>query len=709
MAAVYQNISLWGPRAYAPLETEQYELTPSYVELFKAYIEARPDEQGLEAALQQGHDLRHLSGQKTRFWQLSRKKLNRQFDAIYAKGVARLAEARLKEPHPLEKLEHRYISEPQRPGLLRAVGKGAAIGLGAVGGWAFAYPFSRSMSNLIPHEYAHRWAWMLMRENADPEVHAIAIENWEKGGFWRWLSGTRKGNTGNFVRFSPLDPTKPSPLSPWGSELTPFQQELFLMGAGLGAELVYNSLLAATGFALMKSKQRVLGASVLGFTLLSHSASHSYIRRYLSYSETKLETNTSDPARISSLLASELGCSRVEALKALNVAYALFPVAILATLYFLTWNQGPDIPDEAVMMHLLSKEDLTYDQQKVLMQAVINLEMEMEPELAALNSSALLLQEKGGAVTKEEERHFRRQQRVLYAKFVGKLTHELKNEKLFKRVKSELEKELKGVINSHLPPTVQVRFIASLSAMLAYGLRSISTEILPAFVGAVRVLTPLVIVAQAVVSIIDLIQMISDLRNENLSKKGKILSVAKTALSLVAGTLVCLSLFLSGLGMVIFLAILGASLMSAFLGYLQHREMRHLATVREQIADTPEWQVRFEDAGDVLEQLASAPGRTLFIKQDDESQEEYLARLQEIEEAFEWLQAQREGLESDRLSKGQREAIEPLFEQYCAIPSLVWVKVARELPKCLHQWAFGSSSHEVVKEGERRTVLGFHP
>ena len=91
-----------------------------------------------------------------------------------------LARSRLEQERPYEQLDHRYLYEVRQPELIRQSAQAAAVGLGGVGGWLLAYPYVKSMSHLILHEYGHRWAWMLLQENADPEVHTIALENWEK-------------------------------------------------------------------------------------------------------------------------------------------------------------------------------------------------------------------------------------------------------------------------------------------------------------------------------------------------------------------------------------------------------------------------------------------------------------------------------------------------------------------------------------------------
>lgn len=105
-------------------------INSSYIKHFSAEVTNTSPER-LKGVLLIGRNMRAESARKTHFWDFEQKRLNREFDSIYALGIQRLAET---TPSTLPLLVDRI--SPKFPIGAKEVVQAAKIGLGGFAGWA---------------------------------------------------------------------------------------------------------------------------------------------------------------------------------------------------------------------------------------------------------------------------------------------------------------------------------------------------------------------------------------------------------------------------------------------------------------------------------------------------------------------------------------------------------------------------------------------
>ncbi|NGX26171.1 MAG: hypothetical protein K940chlam6_00084 [Chlamydiae bacterium] len=498
----------------------------------------------LKEILLSGRAVRVESAQKNHFWDFEQKKLHHDFDTIYTQGVGRLAES---IPSKLPKLIDRIV--PKFPLEAKDAGKAVAVGVAGFAGWLVGWVYNNSLSHLILHEYGHAWAANQIYHGANPTVSTGAQHWLNEGNWYNWFWGIRKGAPGNFTSYSY------GPGTDFGNLLSPLERNLFISSAGLGIELALNTTLAGLGLIAIKKKHRALGASLIGFSIVSHSGAHSYIRRFPELLDAWSKQTGGDPPKIASLLSELWNISKVEAFRFLWYGYMLFPIFLIAFLAILIIKPHHDIPDECVLMRLLTAENKSLPLQKILTEV----ELEMASECKQMEK-----------LPKEEKEKLTI--KVCDA-LLAKIKKNDETRSLFKETRSEISKEIKG--KNHKSFTFRIKEIASLAAFAAYQVRSL--ELINAFSKTFYFLSGLFLVAQAICVLLDSVQTIKDVANEKLSTFAKCISIAKMSLSIVTLIVITPTLFIAGAAGYAMPFFLAAAVMRLALGVMNHFEMRRIS------------------------------------------------------------------------------------------------------------------------------------
>lgn len=633
------------------MKINNYKITRGDIDSF--YIEVREAIAGqgrdLLALLSEGRRIRRISAKNTRFWQFSQKMLHADFDAFYKVGVRHLARESLREEG--SSLEGSLAPEiGVREGAVK-VGKCAAMRLGLFAGWGLGYIFyTKPMANLILHEQGHAWAEQLIYHNTAPKTRTNAQYWLDRGDFASYFAGRREGGPGNYCALHVRkDSAHPIALTDWGERLTSNQRKLFIMGGGLGIELLFNTLLAVLGSVAIKKKKRVLGSSLLGLALVSHSAAHSYIRRYY----TSGHNLSADPPTLTRLLAKELHLSHAQAFRILDVGYILLPLMVVSAVSLLLLNAPSDIPEEEVLLRMLKESAPESKEHLELALMLKEIEIDYHSERVALEALG-------------ETSVARRRKKLLAGKMKNELMKRVYTNRhtcrLFKRTEKAMQKELKGALAAHLPWTYRIRILAALCATFAYALIHVMREVLDKAQPLLSWLCGIFVVASVVSVLVDCTQTLAALRNERLSRYAKGLSVLRTAVSLTATVLICVALF-NPLVYPLFLPLLiTSSLLGLIVATLQHCEMKRLARFYTQIEETPLWHQMLADAQEHLK-----AGPALFELREGESREEFRLRLAEAAHVFRWLDSQAEATSLRRLSQEQAAAVAPSLERFNAL------------------------------------------
>lgn len=529
-----------------------------YINNFSNKVE-RSSLNGLQQVLRDGRELRLGSGKKVHFWNFEQKKVHQAFDQVYARGIERLATA---SPSKISTFTSKIICKSPFSDATRKAALAAKIGLSGFAGWLVGKVYTQSMSNLILHEYGHAWAMNQTYDDANPHVSANAKYWLEQGDWSKWFWGVRTGAPGNWTS------SAGGPLTALGNWLTPTDRDLFISFAGVGAELVVNSLIAGLGLIALKKKHKALGASLLGFALISHSAGHSYLRRCTELLKEWDPKAGGDPPRIALDLSSILGCSPVEAFRFLYYGYLFAPLALLAALVFLFIKPTQEIPDECVLMRLLT-ENNSLELKKVLAQV----EVEMGVECGKMES----LEEK------EKEQLMIR----LSDRLIEKIKENRETCLLFKNTRRQISQELKGKVNPYVNFAFRLRGIAMIVAFLAYQVRLISQELAPKLLQLFNFLAGLFIIAQSISFILDCVQTVSDVFNERITQLTKVISVARTSLSLATLVIISTSLFVPGLNAITLPFLIISSVVRLVFFAIHIREMRKMAVSQKNDTATP--------------------------------------------------------------------------------------------------------------------------
>ena len=670
-------------------------MTPEILQAFerdvkKGIAEGEDGKERFQSLLAQGRELRLLSDKHAPFWDLSQKKIHRLFDAAYGSGIDILA-------------QQSSLSLNARMGFRmtqnETIQKTAHAGAGALGGfsgWLLGLLYTHSMSHLILHEQGHGWAMQMLFKECEPQLSTNAQYWLEKGEWGKWIRGEREGGPGNWEHLPSLNSQgNPYELTVFGKSLTENQRALWISGGGLLAEMAANTLLATLGLLAIRKKQRFFGGALLGFALISHSAAHSYLRRYDGWPPSSFtHSDGADPLQISHFLSKEYGCSLYEAFQALRVSYALFPLVFLGALSLFLFYSPPEIPDEIVLIRLLREQD-----RSALLRELARplTEVEVETDLERLE---LAKQEAASGGSSEERRSLTRKKRAFAEKIMDKVLAKIHDNKgaflLFNKMKKEMEAELKGKLQATLPKTSSLRAVAGVTALVAQALLSLQATLFPKVAIAVSLFKNTFFVAQGICSLLDVMQLVNDLRNEALSFKAKMFSTMRTVINLASCLLMAISFFVPGLNLFIIPCVLVFTGAGLLLTWLNFREINSLARFRELIQDTPLWDQELDEAKDLMAQVRETSGsslrvsfETLFLKRASESKEEHQVRLQEIKRSLQWLEAQEKGASLALLSQRQKEAIKDILQSVCEFKP---ESFSLSLPRWLSVLTHGSDS-----------------
>ena len=504
----------------------------------------------LKKVLYSGHEIRLLSGKNTRFWHFDQKELHRRYDEIYQSGVKKLVDLS-QSGSAISSLSSRIQNK-----IFPYTGKDAAnvakIGAAGFAGWLVGWVYDQSKSNLILHEYGHAWMANQIYQNANPHVSTISQYWFSKGMWYKWLWGVRKGAPGNWTSYSS------GPLTHFGHSLTPLERNLLITSAGLGAELIANTAVAGLGLLAIRKKQRALGASLIGFSIISNSVAHSYIRRGKELLEHWNWRHGGDPPIIASQLAKFLHATAVQAFRLLYYGYIFLPVVILGLFISMFIKVPHDIPEESVLMRLLVQEKDSPE----IKELCARVEIEAYPELQNFEAKTKDQQEK--AIVKITDL------------LLQKIHENSKANALFNKVRTQISKELKGTVGHYLNYAGRLRAMASIFAFAAYELRNITHELLPALKGIFTFLSSAFVVLQSIASMIDIAQMVHDLANPKLSHITKAISVAQTILSITTTVVISVALFTATLnGMILPFLLIAAAVQLVFFGikFLERRRL----------------------------------------------------------------------------------------------------------------------------------------
>lgn len=519
-----------------------------YINCFSKQIEETSGEE-LKKVLCSGREVRVLSGKNTYFWNFCQKGLNHDFDAIYARGIEKFV---ITSSNKVKSLINRISPKIPLSEMAKKMLKASAIGVGGFAGWLVGLVYTVSMSNLILHEYGHAWAVNQLQTGANPIVNAVAKFWLEKGNWTNWFWGVRQGALGNWT-----GTTNPrAPLTDFGKSLTSDQRELFIFSAGIGAELVLNLTIAGLGLLALRKKQRVLGASLLGFALISHSAAHSYIRRSPELLSVWVGKPGGDPPLIARYLAKLLGCSNVEAFRLLWYGYLFFPLALLGLLIALFIKSPEEVPDESVLMRLLLEKNPPFAFRKILAEVEIEMSSEIE-KMDEKNSGELVWK--------------------ICDRLISKIKNQSEMRTIFEKTRSQISKELKGRVGHYVTFSFRLRMVAAIAAFVAYQLRDVSQHLIPALAPAFYYLTGIFIIAQGVSLLLDFIQTGLDLCNEKLSILAKTISISKLVLSIATFAFITAALFTPGLNGMILSVLIITALIRLILFCIQLIEIRMLS------------------------------------------------------------------------------------------------------------------------------------
>lgn len=516
---------------------------------FNQVEQSSPEE--LKQILREKREIRILSGKRVHFWDLNQKKIHQCFDAIYQRGIEKLARSSSSE---MRFLSSKIPLHPSFSPMDQKAMEAAKIGLGGFAGWLVGRIYVQSMSNLILHEYGHALAIDAIKVDPHPQVSANAKYWLEQGNWYNWFWGIRKGGPGNWTNFG--DPS--AALSEFGKWLSPTERGLFVTFAGLGAELAVNSAIAGLGLLAIRRKHRVLGASLLGFSLISHSAAHSYIRRSSELLDHWTKNPGGDPPLIAVDLAALLNSTRVAAFRLLYYGYLFFPLILLGILTFLFMKPAEEIPDECVLMRLLT-ECSSFELKKM----VTELDIEM-----------------GFLCERMEELEEKKKQELLLNlcdRLIVKIKKSPDTYKLFANMQQQMSREIKGSFNVTSTLSFRIQAIANIIALVAYQLRYLSLQLVPKISQLINYLAGIFIISQSVSFIIDCTQTIFDLLNKKLSTLLKGISILQTSFSLANLVVISTALFVPGLNTIILPFLIVTALIRFVLFYVYLKESKKVA------------------------------------------------------------------------------------------------------------------------------------
>jgi len=637
-------------------------ITEDFLSQFQQMITSNEEafQEGFAEYLSTVRKIREENG--TYFWQFAQKERNARFDELYSRAIQLLTFNNNREKSSL--IESHLTPPDSCREIASKTTQIATASLAGFGGWAASYTFyTRPMTNLILHEYGHRWANMLLYKNVDPYVSSNALY-WLQNHEWsKWLNGVREGGPGNYTTCM----MNPNDLTPWGRLLSPQERQLFILGGGLGIELIANTTIAGLGLLAIKKKRKALGAALIGASVVSHSAAHSYIRRYQDYSVEQLALSGGDPPRIAFLLADMMNCSVKQAYQIMSVSYALFPIVFLSALSFLLWETQSNIPNDIILQHMLTaKLDNLPIEDRIGYQEFAQILTEIEVEM--LDERTHLSQMAPG---REKELRTKLLAGGVYEKLLEKVQSNPRTKALFKKIQAEKEKELKGKVNSKVPSMYYLRTIAGLSAMIAYLLIPLCRTFMPLYTYLITVFTGIFIVGQSICLLFDTLQTINDVMNEKFSKKAKLFSVLKTATS-IALLVVTIVTLISPVFSLFFLPILTALFISQIaFSHLYHVEIKYLSKFYAEVSFNDNWIQQYQDAQSFVQELESQPGiilvekwLNLVRKRDGESFEMYNLRLEEMQKNVEWLQMQEKANKMRLLNPDQQRQVNPMLERF---------------------------------------------
>ncbi len=499
----------------------------------------------LKEILLAGRGMRVESAQKTHFWDLEQKKLHRAFDSIYALGIQRLAET---TPSKLPLLVDRI--SPRFPAGGKEAVQAAKIGLGGYAGWLVGWGYGKSQSNLILHEYSHAWAAKKIYPETDPKVSVNALHWLKERNWYNWFWGIRQDAPGNWTSYAG------GPLSEFGKSLTPLERNLYITSAGLGSELILTSAVAGLGLLAIKRKHRVLGASLLGFSVISLSGAHSYIRRYPELLVSPDGVAKGDPGEIATGLSSLWDISKSEAFRILWYGYLFVPILLFTCLAILLVKPLQDIPDECVLMRLLTQEDKSFELRKILLEVELDMASECKQmeELSTENQEKLTLKACDA--------------------LIKKIKANPETRALFKKIRKEIAKEIKG--SNHLGGLkFKLQEIAAIVAFTAYQIRNL--ELANIFPKLIYYLSGLFLIAQSICTLYDCIQTVRDLANEKFSALAKGISIARAALSIATLIVIAPTLYAPVVATYTVPFLIAAAVARLALAGIQYLEMRRIS------------------------------------------------------------------------------------------------------------------------------------
>lgn len=486
--------------------------------------------QVLEAALIATRLVRIQSEKTCHFWNFSQKAAHAEFDKVYAQGIKSFtdslnthagAHVATKQLNTVNQLAKQAVPKEK---LSEDIGSAVKIGIGGGIGLALGDIYSQTLSNLIVHEHGHAWAMEQMWHDPAPATSTNA-EHWLKQGEWaKWWNAEREGAPGNWTMGSAHDHAGHGSAEP--NQLTPAEQGLVVDAAGLGAELVANTSVAALGLLAIRQKKPALGGMLLACAATSHISAHSYIRRTPELLHTWSDNQGGDPPQIAKDLAEVFGCDPTVAFEFLYYGYLTAPLVILGVLAAIFAKSPQEPVQEAALKRLLQKNPSSQELQTILTE----MEIEAKVELACAKAN-----------DKEQV------SKKMTAKLIDKIRTDKKTASLLKQAEKEITCELKGKLHPIQSHVFRLRLLASASGIASMTLRRLGETLVPVLNQATQIFTGVFIGGQVVCLVLDGIQTWGDLSNKKLNTTAKVISVVRLLLSAIACAAAIAALFVPGL------------------------------------------------------------------------------------------------------------------------------------------------------------------
>lgn len=528
-------------------------INQSYINNFNQRIDGISNREELKGFLIETRKARIESGKHNHFWNFNQNKLHQKFDSLYAQGLKKLAN---EEVSSLSKNITTYLSEkPFLPSTEKMI-KAAGIGLSAAVGVGAARVYTESMTNLIIHENGHKWAMQAIHQNVEVEVSSNALYWIEKGEWSNWLLGVREGAPGNWAMIT--NSWKPT-LSEFGKSLTLEERKLIISGSGLGAEVLFNTSVAALGILAIKKKRPLLGVLLLSFGISATIFSHNFYNgRHSSLLSNWKSGLGEDPPQIAEYLAKILNCQPSDAFRLFYHGFLALPFTILGVLSALLIKKPEDVTDETALMRLINEKYMSSEIKMVLAEV----EIEMADQLTKILPDSPEYPKLIEKITK---------------KVLTKVKSDTAAKGVFKQAKKDISIELNGKVSLVNSISSKIRTTANVVASLASQMRNLDLLVIPKMAHVFSILSYVSVGAQGVSTILDCIQTIQDMNNDKLDKAQKAISIAKLILSVASVSIIALAILIPGVNAVVIPFILTTTLLRLMLFSVDVIHTRKLA------------------------------------------------------------------------------------------------------------------------------------